>query len=132
MLWILCGNDFQQCFRWVADRTGVFCGGCKLKSAPQNGSEDWCSENCALWTSVLVGDFADGQQSVSFLQYKNRQSSIMQPVIATGSRFFVGILCGQRIKYTSSRSSKIMAALLCCAAKVDADRFSVGGESSVI
>ena len=40
MLWILCGNDFQQCFRWVADRTGVFCGGCKLKSAPQNGSED--------------------------------------------------------------------------------------------
>ena len=63
---------------------------------------------------------------------KRTCSSIMQPVIATGSRFFAGILCGQRIKYTSSRSSKIMAALLCCVAKVDADRFSVDGESSVI
>ncbi len=40
MLRILRGNDFQQCFRWVADRTGIFSDGGKLKSAPQNGSED--------------------------------------------------------------------------------------------
>lgn len=40
MLRILCGDDFQQCIRWVADRTGIFSCGYKLKSAPQNGSED--------------------------------------------------------------------------------------------
>ena len=40
MLRILRGNDFQQCIRWVADRTGIFSDREKLKSAPQNGSED--------------------------------------------------------------------------------------------